>query len=101
MENTFLEEGQWDFKDLDIGPEERAIRKEKNQLLYEALESLPEKYRTPLMLFHFQNLSYGEIAEVLDLPSKTVATHLYRGKKLLREKLISKGRGDMLWTALL
>ena len=101
MENTFLDDGQWEFKDQNIGPEERAIKKEKNKLLHEALEQLPEKYSTPLMLFHFQNLTYEEIAKVLNLPSKTIATHLYRGKKLLRERLISKGRGDMLWTALL
>lgn len=99
IENTFLEGGRWQFKDQSLNPEEKILQEEKNTILHDAIEQLPEKYRTPLMLFHFQELTYDEIAQVLQLPSKTVATHLYRGKKILRKKLISKGRGDLSWTA--
>lgn len=101
MENTSLDDAQWRFKDQELNPEEETIREEKNVMLHDAMEQLPEKYKTPLMLFHFQELSYEEIAQVLQLPSKTIATQLYRGKKILRKKLISKGRGDLSWTALL
>jgi RNA polymerase sigma-70 factor (ECF subfamily) len=101
MENTLLDDGQWELKDESRNPEEETINEERNKILYEAIEQLPEKYKTPLMLFHFQELTYDEIGKVLKLPSKTIATQLYRGKKILREILISKGRGDMPWTALL
>lgn len=37
------------------------------------------------MLFHFQDMPYTEIAEVLKVPINTVRTHLYRGRKRLRE----------------
>ena len=53
------------------------------------------------MLFHFQDLTYEEIGKVLKIPTKTVATQLYRGKRMLRDELLSKGRGEMPWTALL
>ncbi|WP_257529758.1 RNA polymerase sigma factor [Irregularibacter muris] len=101
IDHTILEDGEREFRDLRPSPEEKAIKEETNQRLYDALGQLPERYRVPLMMFHFQELSYEEIGKALGLPSKTVATQLYRGKKLLREKLLSKKGDDMPWTVLL
>jgi RNA polymerase sigma-70 factor (ECF subfamily) len=46
-----------------------------------------------LILHHYQGLSYQQVAKVLDLSEKTVATRIHRAKKKLREGLIG-GEGD-------
>ena len=48
--------------------------------------SLPEKYRTVLDLFYYEELSVREIGEVLRLSQSAVTTRLSRARKLLRER---------------
>lgn len=52
-----------------------------------AVATLPERYRGVVVLYYLQDLSYPEIAEILDVPLGTVKTHLHRAKRLLRTKL--------------
>lgn len=52
-----------------------------------AITELPERYRMVVTLYYLEDVSYPEIAEVLDLPLGTVKTHLHRAKKLLRDHL--------------
>ena len=54
--------------------------------LYEAVMSLPEKYRTVLDLFYYEELSVREIGEVLGLSQSAVTTRLSRARKLPRER---------------
>ena len=54
--------------------------------LYQAVMSLPEKYRTVLDLFYYEELSVREIGEVLGLGQSAVTTRLSRARKLLRER---------------
>lgn len=56
-----------------------------SNLAVEALEEVGEVYRQPLALFYMQDLSYKEIAEVLDVPIGTIMSRLSRGKAQLRE----------------
>lgn len=49
------------------------------------LDQIDETQRTAIVLFHFHDMPYTEIAEVLQVPVNTVRTHLYRGRKRLRE----------------
>ena len=55
--------------------------------LRQALERLDDRHRLPLVLFYFQELSYREIAEALELPLGTVMSRLSRARQLLHESL--------------
>jgi len=56
--------------------------------LQAALNELPEVYRTPVILFYFENFSYREIADQMDLPIGTVMSRLARAKVFLRERFL-------------
>lgn len=55
--------------------------------LQKLLNGLPESYRTPLILFYFEEFTYREIAEHMDVPIGTVMSRLARAKTYLREQL--------------
>ncbi|HUA08423.1 MAG TPA: sigma-70 family RNA polymerase sigma factor [Candidatus Acidoferrales bacterium] len=69
------------------GPEAQAIALDQARRLHDAIEALPEKYRTVITLYHLQGKQYDEIAEVLGMPMGTVKTHLFRAKEHLRKLL--------------
>ena len=56
--------------------------------LQEALNELPEGFRTPVILFYFEDMSYRDIAEQMGLPIGTVMSRLARGKAYLRDRLV-------------
>jgi RNA polymerase sigma-70 factor (ECF subfamily) len=64
-----------------------ASRLDMRRDLAAAIVELPERYRVVVTLYYLEDVSYPEIAEVLDLPLGTVKTHLHRAKKLLRDRL--------------
>ena len=55
----------------------------------EALESLPERFRLPVLLADVEAFSYKEIAEITEVPIGTVMSRLHRGRKALQKKLWS------------
>ena len=56
--------------------------------LQKALGELPESFRTPLILFYFEEFSYREIAEQMAVPLGTVMSRLARGKLFLKQRLL-------------
>jgi RNA polymerase sigma-70 factor (ECF subfamily) len=56
--------------------------------LQQALGELPEVYRTPIVLYYFDEFSYRDIAEQMDLPIGTVMSRLARAKGFLRTRLL-------------
>lgn len=56
--------------------------------LQQALDELPEVFRTPLILYYLGELSYREIAEQMELPLGTVMSRLARAKAFLRSRLL-------------
>ncbi len=53
----------------------------------QAVESLPENFRVPVLLADLEGFSYKEIAEILDIPIGTVMSRLHRGRKALQASL--------------
>jgi RNA polymerase sigma-70 factor (ECF subfamily) len=56
--------------------------------LQEALGALPEAFRTPVILYYFEDFSYREIAEQMEVPLGTVMSRLARAKNYLRQQLL-------------
>jgi len=75
-------------------PEEAYIAKEQSQMLHTAIESLPDMYKIPIVLYHQQGLSYQEISEIVDEPMSKVKNRLFRARKILKENLMSVKRGE-------
>jgi RNA polymerase sigma-70 factor (ECF subfamily) len=57
--------------------------------LQEALNELTEVFRTPIILYYFEDFSYRDIAEQMDLPLGTVMSRLARAKAYLRRRLLA------------
>lgn len=76
-------------------PEELVIRREEIRRVKDVLENLPRNYRIVIILHHYQQLRYKEIAEILNQPVKTVATRLYRAKLILKKKLSGGESGEL------
>ncbi|MCX7708218.1 MAG: sigma-70 family RNA polymerase sigma factor [Clostridia bacterium] len=76
-------------------PEAKYIKMERNKRIRDAVQSLEDKYRVPIMLFHQNGLSYDEISKILNEPMSIVKNRIYRARLMLREKL-SDGKEEVL-----
>lgn len=63
------------------------VRAEQGDRVRSAIQSLPDRYRVPLVLACYNEFTYDEIAHALDLKRNTVATLIFRARKRLREEL--------------
>jgi len=76
-------------------PERALLERSVSDDVQRALESLPDDFRTAVVLCDVQGLSYKEIADIMGTPVGTVMSRLFRGRKLLaaalREFAISEG----------
>ena len=68
-------------------PERIAIRGAVKETVKAALDDLPERFRVCVDLFFFYDRSYQEIETITGFPVNTIKSHVFRAKKLLREKL--------------
>ncbi len=71
-------------------PETELILTETQKLIRDAIQTLPVKYKSIMILRYLQDLSLQEISEVLDMPVTTVKTRVHRGREFLRKKLEHK-----------
>lgn len=71
--------------------EDRVLVFEEDKELHQAIQRLDEKYRYPIILFYFHDLSYEQMADVLNVPLTTVKTRMLRAKGLLKKQLSTSG----------
>ncbi|WP_380701204.1 RNA polymerase sigma factor SigW [Salinithrix halophila] len=72
-----------------LTPEESLIRRETEREIILALEGLPSRYRSVMILRYMQQLPLADIGEILHLPVTTVKIRVHRGRKALRSQLAS------------
>ncbi len=58
-----------------------------DERIIQAIEELPEEYRTAVVLSDVEGLAYAEIAELVDVPVGTVKSRLFRGRRRLQKAL--------------
>jgi RNA polymerase sigma factor (sigma-70 family) len=80
-------------------PGERAISREEAEILWRALERIPETYREPLVLFYREHQSVQAVAQELELTEDAVRQRLARGRKLLQEEVLAFVEGALQKTA--
>lgn len=74
----------------------RLLRKELKDLIALEIGKLPPLYATLIALFHQQELSLQEIAEITDLPPGTIRAYLHRARKQLKETALSQYKKEIL-----
>ncbi|GKX66445.1 sigma-70 family RNA polymerase sigma factor [Inconstantimicrobium mannanitabidum] len=65
-----------------------AIENTENREVVSLVLELPEKYRSVVYLYYFENYSTAEIAKLLDRKETTVRTQMKRARELLKRKMI-------------
>ena len=74
-------------------PDTHLERHDQSDYIAGLIGQLPAVYRAILTMFHLQEMSYKEIAEVVDMPEGTIKSYLFRARKLLKERLIAAEEG--------
>lgn len=62
--------------------------KELREKILNLIAELPENYRLAVQLFHIDDYSYQEISDITGLSEGTIKSHLFRARKVLKDKLI-------------
>ncbi len=75
------------LRDSHPGPEALLFQTERTALIQKAIFSLPDASRAVLVLREYEEMSYHEIADTLDIPVGTVMSRLNYARKILKEKL--------------
>lgn len=74
---------EFQIRSEGLNPEETSIKKQENEKLKNIVDQLPSRYRTLIILKYFDEQSYEEIAQQLDIPLGTVKAQLFRARDLL------------------
>jgi len=70
-----------------ISPEDDYIKREQTVRINKVVSGLPEMYKTPVVLYHQQGMSYQEIAEKIGEPLSKIKNRIFRGRKMLKSML--------------
>ena len=83
-------------RENDNDPEYLLMQKEISAILTEEIKKLPPVYQTLISLFHQEQMSYIELAQITGLREGTVKSSLFRARKLLKETLLNKYQKEAL-----
>ena len=82
--------GDLSLTDAGPGPELLVSQQERTMLIQKAVLSLPEASRAVLVLREYEEMSYHEISDALNIPVGTVMSRLNYARKLLKDNLEQK-----------
>lgn len=75
------------FYFTEENPEEELIQKDSAVYINHIIEQMPMQYKTVITLYHLNDFSCAEIQEITGIPEGTVKSHLFRARKLMKEKI--------------
>jgi RNA polymerase sigma factor (sigma-70 family) len=78
-----------------VDPSEAAVTQEEESLVWQSLQTIPDNYREPLILFYRENQSVAEVAQALDLSEDAVKQRLSRGRTMLRDQIAELVEGTL------
>ena len=79
----------------EVSIQERLEQREIQSLVSSEVGNLPEKFKTAILLFYVQEMSYDEVSAVMDVPLGSVKTYLHRGRDLLRQRLLVRMKDEV------
>jgi hypothetical protein len=82
-------EGAGELAAIEPRPDEAAVDKERQEIVWTAVERIPLEYREPLVLFYRRQRSVSEVAADLDLSEDIVRQRLHRGRQLIKAEVSS------------
>ncbi|WP_428656414.1 RNA polymerase sigma factor [Runella sp.] len=80
----------------DNETEQLLFRAELSELIQSVMETLPPIYKLLITLYHYEELSYDEMAAITDLPVGTVKNYLFRARKALKDRLLKHYSNEIL-----
>jgi RNA polymerase sigma-70 factor (ECF subfamily) len=86
LEEIAHDENSGITEELGPHPDEAIQQAEERRVVHKILQTLPPDYRAIMVLRHFQQLAYEEIAEVLGLSLSQVKTRLFRARKMFKDR---------------
>lgn len=81
------DDGVWEFPSADPNPYRDSRNRERGDAIQGAIDALPWEYRELIVMRHYGELSYEEIARAKEMPLGTVKNKLFRGRQMLKEGL--------------
>lgn len=94
IENDEGGEMSMDLRSQILDPEEKVMKKQKIKMMHQVVEKLKPRYRVLVEMRYFEELSYEEISEKLDLPLGTVKAQLFRAREFLYN-ILKKSEGEL------
>lgn len=100
VRRPFLDNGDGYLKNVTAGkntelPEIYEKKMDKNEV-QQVLNLIPEKFKSVLILYYMEEMTYQEISEYLDIPIGTVMSRLARGKKYMKNELVRRSKGTSI-----
>ncbi|MEW5944965.1 MAG: sigma-70 family RNA polymerase sigma factor [bacterium] len=87
MDNVIYDPAGADDASLTDNPEKVFFFSHVDRKITEALYSIPESFRIPFSLYHFEGYAYEEIADRLALPVGTIKSRIFRARRFLRDRI--------------
>lgn len=78
-------------------PEELTLKDELYKYVRNFVDSLPDKLRVVIVLREVEDMSYEEIAEMMNIPLGTVRSRLFNARQIIKDRLINQGLADGMY----
>ncbi|MHB0997721.1 MAG: RNA polymerase sigma factor [Armatimonadota bacterium] len=82
-----MEEERGYLPSTEPSPEQVMMKNESQEIIHDAVNHLPEKYRLAVTMFHLHGMSIREISESLNRPEGTVKSDLHHAREMLKRNL--------------